>query len=640
VIGNGRATHWAALRRSPLRHVLLLVLDAFVAAASLWLAMLLRFDGVIRPQYLAALSMLAALLVGCRVVANSLLRLHRWSFRFAGLTDAVRVGLAGVLGTGLWISSVYFLRVQGPPRSVIVMEFLLSTVVMGLVRYSPRLAWMYLADRRRTRHETALRTVILGAGAAGDMLLRDLIQSHEHGYRVIGFLDDDERTWGTILGGRPVLGDVARLPELVERLRVEAVLIAIPRLPARRVRDILNLCANLGVRFKILPVSFAYLNDRVSASMLQDLSPEDLLPRDQVHLGDSGQTSVIVRRRVLVTGAAGSIGSEICRQLAGAGAGQIVMVDINENGLYLLKRDLEHTAPGADVCVEVGDIRDAGRMRALFTRYQPQDVFHAAAHKHVPLMEASPCEAVKNNVLGTLNVARAAEDAGAERFVFISTDKAVRPSSVMGATKRVGEKIIRAMAQRSATRFCAVRFGNVLGSDGSVVPLFRSQIARGGPVTVTHPEVRRYFMTTSEAVGLVLKAGYADYGTLCVLDMGEQLRISDLARHMVTMAGMVPEIDIPIVYTGLRPGEKLSEELLTEEEEQAIRVHDKIFMAQSPPPPEDLEERISELAAAAAAEEHERAVVLLRALVPSYVPSRAPLVARGEPAEAVRRRIM
>jgi FlaA1/EpsC-like NDP-sugar epimerase len=631
---------WAALRRSPLRHVLLLGLDGMIAGSSLWLAMLLRFDGQIRPQYLAALPALTAILVGCRVLANSLLRLHRWSFRFAGLTDAVRVGLAGVLGTGLWISCVYFLRVQGPPRSTVVMEFLLSTVVMGLVRYSPRLAWMYLADRRRTRHETALRTVILGAGAAGDMLLRDLVQSHEHGYRVIGFLDDDQGRWGTILGGRPVLGGIARLPELVERLRVEAALIAIPRLAAQRVRDILSMCADLGIRFKILPVSFAYLNDRVAASMLQDLSPEDLLPRDQVRFGASGEAGVIARRRVLVTGAAGSIGSEICRQLADAGAGQVVMVDVNENGLYLLKRELEHTAPEADVVVEVGDIRDAGRMQALFSRYQPQDVFHAAAHKHVPLMEAAPCEAVKNNILGTLNVARAAEDAGAERFVFISTDKAVRPSSVMGASKRVGEKIVRSMARRSATRFCAVRFGNVLGSDGSVVPLFRSQIARGGPVTVTHPDVKRFFMTTAEAVGLVLKAGYADYGTLCVLDMGEQLRIADLARHMITMSGLVPDVDVPIVYTGLRPGEKLSEELLTEEEEQAIRVHDKIFIAQSPPPPEDLDERIQELAAAAAAEEGERAVVLLRALVPSYVPLRAPLVAPEQPTDTARRRIM
>jgi FlaA1/EpsC-like NDP-sugar epimerase len=559
--------------------VLLLGLDGLIAASSLWLAMLLRFDGQIRSSYLAALPALIALLVGCRVLANSLLRLHRWSFRFAGLTDAVRVGLAGVLGTGLWISCVYFLRVLGPPSSTVVMEFLLSTVGMGLVRYSPRLAWMYLADRRRTRHETALRTVILGAGAAGDMLLRDLVQSHEHGYRIVGFLDDDEGKWGTILGGRPVLGDVARLPELVERLKVEAVLIAIPRLPARRVREILNLCADLGVRFKILPVSFAYLNDRVSASMLQDLSPEDLLPRDQVNLGDSGQTGMIARRRVLVTGAAGSIGSEICRQLTSAGAGQIVMVDLNENGLYLLKRELEHAAPETDVCVEVGDIRDAGRMRALFAGHQPQDVFHAAAHKHVPLMETNPTEAVKNNILATRQLGELAGEADVSTFVMISTDKAVRPTSVMGASKRAAELVVQDLNGKYRTRFISVRFGNVLGSAGSVIPIFRQQILNGGPVTITHPDMVRYFMTIPEASQLVLQAGaMGEGGEVFILDMGEPVRILDLAKDMITLYGLKPFEDIDIVFTGMRPGEKLFEELETVGESITKTRHPKIFI--------------------------------------------------------------
>ena len=264
-------------------------------------------------------------------------------------------------------------------------------------------------------------------------------------------------------------------------------------------------------------------------------------------------------------------------------------------------------------------------------RYRPQDVVHAAAHKHVPLMEAAPCEAVKNNVLGTRNVALAASTCGVERFVYISTDKAVRPTGAMGATKRVGEMLVRAMAQRSKTRFCAVRFGNVLGSAGSVVPLFREQIAAGGPVTVTHPEVRRYFMTISEAVGLVLQAAYGDYGELCVLDMGEQIRIVDLARHMITMVSLVPEVDIPIVFTGLRPGEKLFEELLTDEEERAQRVDRKILVAQSPPPPADLAERISQLERVAAKQDHQRVVALLRELVPSYRPSEPPdSVAQGE----------
>jgi FlaA1/EpsC-like NDP-sugar epimerase len=367
--------------------------------------------------------------------------------------------------------------------------------------------------------------------------------------------------------------------------------------------------------------------------MLQELSPEDLLPRDEVRFSDSGELPKSAGRTALVTGAAGSIGGEICRQLAAGRVTKLVMVDINENEMYLLARRLERDYPKAEIVAAVADIRDAGRVRALFERHRPQDVFHAAAHKHVPLMEWAPCEAVKNNILGTAHVARAADEFGAERFVYISTDKAVRPTSVMGATKRVGEKIARCMARKSPTRFSAVRFGNVLGSAGSVVPLFREQIARGGPVTVTDPEVRRYFMTISEAVGLVLRAGYGDYGELCVLDMGEQIRILDLARHMITMSGKMPEVDIPIEFTGLRPGEKLYEELLTEEEESTSRVAHRIFVARSPEVREDLEERIAELAEAARSEDGARVVELLRGLVPSFVPMAAALPGCAAPEE-------
>jgi FlaA1/EpsC-like NDP-sugar epimerase len=492
------------------------------------------------------------------------------------------------------------------------------------------MAWLYLADRQRSRRQRNLRTLIVGAGAAGDMLLRDLQRSNEHNYRVVGFVDDDPGKRGSIAGGRAVLGAVAELPELVKRYRVESVLIAIPRLPARRIREILNLCTDLKVRFKILPVSFVYLDDRAASAMLQDLSPEDLLPREVISLADSEVIPAMERRAALVTGAAGSIGSEICRQLLEAGLGRLVMTDINENELYLLQRRLARQYPQASIVCELADIRDAERINALFESYRPEDVFHAAAHKHVPLMEAAPCEAVKNNIVGTRHVARAADAVGVDRFVFISTDKAVRPSSVMGASKRAAEMMVRMMAKESSTRFCAVRFGNVLGSAGSVVPIFREQIAVGGPVTVTDPDVRRYFMTISEAVGLVLKAAYGDYGTLCVLDMGEQIRIVDLARHMITMSGLAPEVDIAIEYTGLRPGEKLYEELLTEEEEQTNKVSDKIFVAQSPPPPIDLEERLAEIIAAAEAEDADRVVDLLRRLIPSYEPMEGGLMACGD----------
>jgi FlaA1/EpsC-like NDP-sugar epimerase len=354
---------------------------------------------------------------------------------------------------------------------------------------------------------------------------------------------------------------------------------------------------------------------------MQDLVPDDLLPREPVSFGEAHAPGPMGERTALVTGAAGSIGAEITEQLLRAGVGRLVLVDLNENGLYLHQRSLARRYPRARIEVEIADIRDPSRMRSLFQRYRPHDVFHAAAHKHVPLMESAPCEAVKNNVGGTLHVARAADACGAERFVYVSTDKAVRPTSVMGATKRLGEEIVRSMARRSDTRFSAVRFGNVLGSAGSVVPLFREQIAAGGPVTVTDPDVRRYFMTISEAVALVLTAGYGDYGELCVLDMGEQIRIVDLARHMITMAGHVPDVDVAIEYTGLRPGEKLFEELLTEEEEGTRRVHDKIFVADCRPPAVDLDDRLEDLIATAQLEHAAGVVALLRSLVPTYLPA-------------------
>jgi FlaA1/EpsC-like NDP-sugar epimerase len=609
-----------AFRGSLFRQVVVLLLDGAIAAGALWLAFVLRFEGTIWPLYRQLLPQLVGLIVAARVLASLLFRLHRWSFRFSGLADAMRVALAGLLGTGVFILVLYLSRWQGPPRSVVVMELFFSTAAMGLLRFSPRLAWVYLTDRSRATRGGALRTLIVGAGVAGELLLRDLRQSNEHNYLVIGFVDDDSSKTGMIVGGKPVLGPIRELARIAEQHQIAKVLIAIPRLSAQRIREILGQCTDLKLRFKILPVSFAYLNDRAAAAMLHDLEPEDLLPREPVEFSDSGERLTVAGRCALVTGAAGSIGREICAQLLRGGIGQLVMVDLNENEMYLQSREYQRRFSGVPAIAEVADVRDSGRIESLFAIYHPQDVFHAAAHKHVPLMEVAPCEAVKNNILGTRNVASAADRFGAERFVFISTDKAVRPTSAMGASKRVAEMVVRELARASRTRFCAVRFGNVLGSAGSVVPVFRDQIAAGGPVTVTHPEVKRYFMTIAEAVGLVLRAGYGDFGELCVLDMGEQIRIADLARHMITMAGHVPDEDIAIEYTGLRPGEKLFEELMTEEEESTREVAHKIFVASSPSPPADLDERIEELAEAASREDALAVVRLLLKVVPSYSP--------------------
>jgi FlaA1/EpsC-like NDP-sugar epimerase len=605
---------------SSVREALILAADAVVAVCALWLAYELRFEFSVPRLEQQALPGLLVAIAGCRVAANMALRLHRWSFRLSGLVDAARVGLATLFGTGMFVLVYFLLRLGNLPRSVILIEFLLSGIVMGLVRFSPRLTWQVVHEQVASRRDDANHALILGAGSAGELLLRDLMRSEEAEHSVVGFLDDDPGKWGLVVGGKTVLGGFDTLPEMAKKHHVEQVLIAVPRLPARRIRELLTLCGELKLKFRIIPVSYVYLQEKGAAAMLQELQPEDLLPRDEVHFAGNGERALVKGRRVLVTGAAGSIGREICRQLLEAGVGQLVMVDMNENELYLLARSFERRFPDVGLLLEVADIRDRSRMEWLFARFQPQDVFHAAAHKHVPLMETGPGEAVKNNILGTRNVAEAADHAGVERFVMISTDKAVRPTSVMGASKRVAEMITRRMARASSTRFCAVRFGNVLGSSGSVVPLFREQIAAGGPVTVTDPEVKRYFMTVSEAVGLVLRAGYADFGDLCVLDMGEQIRIADLARHMITMAGLVPDVDVKIQYSGLRPGEKLYEELMTEQEECTREVADRIFVASCPAPPVDLDERVEELAQAAAAEDGVRVIELLRKLVPSYEP--------------------
>ena len=611
----------SALDVPALRLLYLLTADAAIAAGSFWAGMLLRFDGRIPFDYRIALPGIAALLALCRVVSNLLFRLHRWSFRFSSLADAARVALAGAFGTGVFLAALFMLQIGGTPRSVVALELLLSTALMGALRFSPRLAGLYASDFARSRRKETVRSLIVGAGSAGEMLLRDLQRSPGHDFQIVGFVDDDASKHGMIVGGRRVLGRIDDLARIAASVRAEQVLIAIPRLEGKRIREILTRCAELKLRFKILPFSFAFFQDRPAAAAMQDLSAEDLLMRDPVTFADGGTPIPLQGRSALVTGAAGSIGSEICAQLLRAGLHRLVMVDMNENDLYLLGRRFQRLHPEARVALEVADIRDAARLRALFSRHAPHDVFHAAAHKHVPLMETAPGEAVKNNVLGTWNVAEAADDAGAERFLYVSTDKAVRPTSVMGTSKRVGEMIVRSFARRSSgTRFCAVRFGNVLGSAGSVVPLFREQIEAGGPVTVTHEDVKRFFMTIPEAVSLVLRAAYGDYGELCVLDMGEQIRIADLARQMITMSGLVPDVDVPIEFTGLRPGEKLYEELSTGEEHMARTRHPKILIGKiGSRPLAEVESGLALLKASADSPDLPAVRAALRGLVPEMI---------------------
>jgi FlaA1/EpsC-like NDP-sugar epimerase len=601
------------------RLVLILGLDALLITASIYVAYLLRFEGAIWPEYRRIFWRFLPLFLAIRLSLHLASGLHRWSFRLSGLHEALRVVGATLAGTAVFVTVFYFMQTPGPPRSVLVMEFFLTASLVGAFRFSPRFAQAWLLAQSRSRSGVRKRTLIVGAGSAGDLLHRDLLRSEEHVYDVVGFVDDDPRKLGQWIGGRPVLGSLDRLPEIARSRHVEQLLFAIPRMPAARVREILAACADLKLSYKILPVSFAYLNDRAGLSALADLSPDHLLPRHEVRFDDSELDELVRGRRLLVTGAAGSIGSEACRQIAAHQPARLVLADIDENNLYFLYRHLRQQYPALAVEAQVVDIRDEARVEQLLREYRPQDLVHAAAHKHVPLMEYAPEEAVKNNVVGCQNVIDASDRLGVERFVLVSTDKAVNPASVMGATKRAAELLVQHCATRSRTRFSTVRFGNVLGSAGSVVPLFKEQIARGGPVTVTHPEVRRYLMTIPEAVGLVLLAGLGGFGELLILEMGEPIRILDLARMMISLSGAVPDKDVRIAITGLRPGEKLDEELMTAQEAARSRVvRSKVRAVESPAPPGDLLQRVERLHAVARRGDREGVLAALRDVVPEF----------------------
>jgi FlaA1/EpsC-like NDP-sugar epimerase len=612
----------ASQQRAPrLRSGLVLLLDAVMTASALFFAVLLRFDGVLPERWHVALEHRLPLLLTVRLAMLGWLGLHRWSYRNSGIREAGRLVLANAMATIAFEALRSFFSFEPLPRSVVAIEFFLSTALMGLHRFAPRLVQLWYLDRRRSRAEDALRTIVVGAGGSADLLLRDILRTPGNPWHVIGLVDDDRGKHRTFLNGKPVLGPIDALPELVDRHRVSQVLIAIPRLSPERILYILGLCKHQNVSFKIIPASFAYLDQKITAAMLHELNPEHLLPRDEISFDQEEVRKLVTGRRILVTGGAGSIGSEIARQVARHAPASLVLLDINENELYLLVRQLQERHPELKVSAIVADIRDMDRLMRLGKEHAPQYVFHAAAHKHVPLMEDSPEEAIKNNVFGTRNVARMADACGVERFVLISTDKAVHPTSVMGASKRLAEMVIRDIASHSRTRFTAVRFGNVLGSAGSVVPLFKQQIQRGGPVTVTHPDCTRYFMTIPEAVGLVVLAGLGGYGELCILDMGNPVRITELATNMVTMAGLVPGRDIDIVYTGLRPGEKLEEVLLSEEEERTQQVRNRIMVAQSPAPPPDFRVRLKQLGRAALAGDAQGVKRVLRSLLPTYTPA-------------------
>ncbi|MHC4885357.1 MAG: polysaccharide biosynthesis protein, partial [Planctomycetota bacterium] len=479
------------------------------------------------------------------------------------------------------------------------------------------------STRLTANGESHLRTLIYGAGHTGELILRDLVRTRVYPYKVVGFIDDDPTKWNTSIHGIRVFGSLDDLSTLIQRHNIDKLLVAAPTIDGAKMRKIVDICSNHHIRFKQVP-RYANLVATGDAGpiTLRDVQLEDLLDRSPVTFDHTRMAEFFVGKTVLVTGAAGSIGSEICRQVANQGIKSIVAMDLNENDLYFLNMELRESHPTIEVHIEMGSIRDPERVNTVFAHHRPHLVFHAAAHKHVPLMETCPAEAVKNNVLGTYNVVEAAHQYHAERFVLISTDKAVRPTNVMGASKRLAEFIIHKKDQASSTRYMAVRFGNVLGSNGSLVPILSRQIAKGGPITITHPKITRFFMTIPEAVGLVLVASVQIEGNLCVLDMGEPLSIDRLARQMISLSGLIPDKDIKIIYTGLRPGEKMYEELFTDAESHRPSTHPRIHLASFTETEGSIETILQRAQDAIDQDSSEAVYQYLLDFVPGFVPDR------------------
>lgn len=565
----------AFLTHPLVRRTSIVVVHLALWSASFFLALLLRFDGSIEPMFAAVLPQALGALLLLRTATFAATRLFRGMWRYAGVPELKAIVYATTLGTMGYALLGIMIREWHMPRSIYLGEYLASIVFVGGLR----LALRVLRERATGKVAAdAVRTLIIGAGDAGESLLRDLQRMQESKWIVVGLLDDDPFKQGSTLRNVPVLGpaDEETLRRAIEVREVQLVVIAVPGGNGARMRELTSLCRKLKVKAKVIP------GDRIEGvqfGKLRDIAIEDLLQRDPIQLDVAQVDAFVANRIVLVTGAGGSIGSELCRQVLEFKAKQLLLFEHDENALYEIERELRASHPDAQLEALMGDITDERRLDAVFARYRPELVFHAAAHKHVPMMEANPSEAVKNNVLGTERVAEAAAAHGAAAFVLISTDKAVNPTSVMGATKRVAEMVLQRIAATTSTRFAAVRFGNVLGSNGSVVPLFKEQIARGGPITVTHPDVCRYFMTIPEATQLVLQAGaLGGTGEIFVLDMGQPVKIVNLARDLIELSGLTPDVDIQIEFSGLRPGEKLFEELLLDGEAFEKTPHPKILV--------------------------------------------------------------
>ena len=553
-------------RDKRVRMGILMAADVLALCLASFLGLFVRFDlniSKIPPEYARAALEFLPYYILASLVIFFLARMYSTMWSVAGVREALHVVAACGLASLVQIAGMVLLQLSVPRSFFLVSFAALCAEELG-IRLSYRVVISLFGNHSK---KAAKRIMIVGAGTSGSVILKEMTTSSLVNGCVVCFVDDDKNKAGKFLNGVPVAGNRNDIPRLAVEYKIDEIYIAIPSASAKERKAIIEICRETGCQVKILPGIYQLINGEVSIAKLRNVEIEDLLGRDPIRVNLDEIMGYVSGKVVLVTGGGGSIGSELCRQVASHGPKQLIIFDIYENNAYDIQLELKEKYPDLDLVVLIGSVRNTHRIETVFEKYRPDIVYHAAAHKHVPLMEDSPNEAIKNNVFGTYKTAKAADKYGTSRFVLISTDKAVNPTNIMGASKRMCEMVVQMMNARSKTDFVAVRFGNVLGSNGSVIPLFKKQIEQGGPVTVTHPDIIRYFMTIPEAVSLVLQAGaYARGGEIFVLDMGEPMKILDLAKNLIRLSGYTPDVDIPIVFTGLRPGEKLYEELLMNEE--------------------------------------------------------------------------
>ncbi len=600
------------------------LMTSLIIVASLLFAYAVRFDFSIPPGYWTRIGVLIPAVLVIKLTAFWQFGCFRGWWRYVSLPDLIQIVKANILGSIIFIVyAVLVYRLDQIPRSVLVLDGIFCFLAVGGIRFVTRI---YRESYRPVQQGTALRktrVLLVGAGDAGQLIAREIRSNGLLDLDLVGFVDDDTVKKKATFQGLKVLGTQIDLNRIVNERGIDEIIIAIPSATGKQIKAIVERCRESAVRFKILPGVGDLIDGRVSIQQVRDVDLNDLLGRDPISLDEVQISHYLQGKRVLVTGAGGSIGSEICRQVARFNPQKLILFENAETPLFLIEQELSQSFSQLSLVPIIGDVRNRSRVNVIFDEQMPQVVFHAAAYKHVPMMERNPAEAVNNNIQGTRLLADAADNFGVEKFVMVSTDKAVRPANVMGSTKRIAELYVQSLNKTSQTSFVTTRFGNVLGSNGSVIPTFKEQIAKGGPVTVTHPEVTRFFMTIPEATQLVLQAGSMGYGgEIYLFDMGEAVKIQTLAEELIRLSGLQPHDDIEIVYTGLRPGEKLYEELLLDDEGVLPTPHKQICIAQSVTPPhEELVSCLDALVADAKALDLNGVREKLLLLVPEYVPA-------------------